>query len=57
MREDARARFKQTDGLSKSNNLRDEKDKRRIIPDESLRKLFGCKETDNVNYTLMPKGA
>ena len=34
----------------KEHNLRDEKDKRRITPDASLMKIFGCKETDNVTY-------
>lgn len=34
----------------KEHNLRDEKDKRRITPDASLMKIFGCNETDNVTY-------
>lgn len=34
----------------KEHNLRDEKDKRRITPNATLMKIFGCKETDNVTY-------
>jgi len=34
----------------KSNNLRNEEDKRKIIPDESLKKIFKCGSEDMVTY-------
>uniref|UniRef100_A0A6C0BR98 DM2 domain-containing protein n=1 Tax=viral metagenome TaxID=1070528 RepID=A0A6C0BR98_9ZZZZ len=34
----------------KRNDLRNEKDKRHIIPDAALTKIFGCKESDTVTY-------
>ena len=33
-----------------SNNLRDSKDKRKIIPDQALQKIFNCKQSDEITY-------
>jgi chromatin remodeling complex protein RSC6 len=34
----------------KENNLRNEQDRRKIIPDENLKRIFKCTDDDNVTY-------